>query len=216
MKKGKDSFYCRYIKRILDIVCSSVAIIILSPLFLVVSILIRIKLGKPVLFAQERIGKGENPFVMYKFRSMSNECDSNGQLLPDVQRICAFGQFLRSSSIDELPALFNILRGDMSIIGPRPLPLLYQPYFLEDERKRHSICGGLSGLAQVNGRNALSWEQKFAYDLQYVDTVSFLLDIKIVLKTIKKVLRPSDIGLRGVTGPEDFNVYRARQKERVQ
>lgn len=213
MKKGKVGFYCRYIKRLLDIVCSLTALIVLSPVLLVVSILIRTKLGSPVLFSQERIGKGEKPFVMYKFRSMSIECDFNGELLPDAQRISTFGKFLRSSSIDELPALFNILRGDMSVIGPRPLPILYQPYFLEDERRRHSIRGGLSGLAQVNGRNALSWEQKFAYDLQYVDTVSFWLDVKIILITVKKVLRPSDIGLRGVTGPEDFDTYRMRQLE---
>ncbi len=148
---------------------------------------------------------------MYKFRSMTNECDSNGNLLPDSQRIGTFGKILRSSSIDELPALLNVLKGDMSIIGPRPLPTVYQPYFYEEERKRHSIRGGLSGLAQINGRNALSWEQKFAYDIQYVDSVSLFLDVKIVLITIKKVLKRSDIGLRGVIGPEDFNTYRMNQ-----
>lgn len=210
MKKGKDSFYCRYIKRLFDIFCSLVAVVVLSPLLIVTSVLIRIKLGSPILFRQERIGKDEKPFVMYKFRSMSNAKDLNGELLPDTKRISRFGKFLRSSSIDELPALFNILKGDMSIIGPRPLPTLYHPYFLEAERKRHSIRGGLSGLAQVNGRNALSWEDRFLYDIRYVDEISFILDVKIVLITIKKVSQRSDVGLRGINGPGDFNIYREK------
>lgn len=211
--KGKDGIYCRYIKRVLDIICSSVALIVLSPILLIVAILVRVKLGSPILFSQERVGKEEKPFIMYKFRSMSNACDSDGELLPDVQRISWFGKFLRTSSIDELPALFNILVGDMSVIGPRPLPTLYKPYFFESERKRHLVKGGLSGLAQVSGRNALSWEQRFTFDNQYVDSVSFWLDVKIVLITIKKVFKRSDIGLRGVTGPEDFNTYRRHQME---
>lgn len=213
MKSKKDGIYYRYIKRLLGIACSLLALILLSPILLVVAILIRIKLGSPVLFAQERIGKDEKPFVMYKFRSMSNAKDAKGELLPDTQRIGKFGKFLRSSSLDELPALINILKGDMSVVGPRPLPTLYKPYFYENERKRHSIRGGLSGLAQVSGRNALSWEQKFAFDNEYVDNVSFRLDVKIVLKTVGKVLKRADIGLRGVTGPEDFNTYRTRQME---
>lgn len=205
--------YRIYVKRLLDILCSIGALIVLSPLMVVVSVLIHHKLGRPVLFIQERIGKDERPFRMYKFRSMSCEKNECGELLPDIQRTGKFGAFLRSSSIDELPALVNVLKGDMSVIGPRPLPTLYKPYFHESERKRHSIRGGLSGLAQVSGRNALSWEQKFAYDNQYVDTVSFWLDVKIVIVTIKKVFQRSDIGLRGVTGPEDFNTYRMHQME---
>lgn len=216
MKKSKsrvDSVYCRYIKRMLDIICSLLAMFIISAPLLIIVVLVRIKMGSPVLFAQERIGRNEKPFVMYKFRSMSNTRDKDGNLLPDIQRIGSFGTFLRSSSIDELPALINILKGDMSLVGPRPLPTVYLPCFLESERKRHTIRGGLSGLAQVSGRNALSWEQKFDYDNQYVDSISFLFDIKIILITIKKVFQHADIGLRGVTGSEDFNTYRARQME---
>lgn len=213
MKPNSDGLYCRIIKRLLDIVCSSFALIVLSPILTIASILVRVKLGTPILFAQERIGKDEKSFVMYKFRSMSNAKNSKGELLPDAQRIGKFGKFLRSSSLDELPALINILKGDMSVVGPRPLPTLYKPYFYESERKRHSIRGGLSGLAQVNGRNALSWEQKFAFDNEYVDSISFWLDVKIVFKTICKVFMHADIGLRGVTGPEDFNTYRMRQME---
>lgn len=213
MKQRKDGIYCRYIKRLLDIICSLLALIFLSPILVVVSILVRIKLGFPVLFAQERIGKDEKPFVMYKFRSMSNAKGTDGELLPDTQRIGKFGKLLRSLSLDELPALINIFRGDMSVVGPRPLPTLYKPYFYESERKRHSIRGGLSGLAQVSGRNALSWEQKFAFDNEYVDNVSFWLDVKIVFKTVGKVFKRADIGLRGVTGPEDFNTYRTHQME---
>jgi undecaprenyl phosphate N,N'-diacetylbacillosamine 1-phosphate transferase len=143
---------------------------------------------------------------------MTNEKDENGKLLPDEDRLTNFGSILRSSSIDELPALINILKGDMSVIGPRPLPILYKPYFTAKERERHSVRGGLSGLAQINGRNTLSWEEKFAYDLQYIDEISFMLDAKIVLLTLKKVLEHSDIGLRGVTGPIDFNIYRGGQE----
>lgn len=213
MKKGKGGFYYRYLKRLLDVICSLVALLVLSPLLLFISILIKIKLGTPIIFSQMRIGKDEKPFIMYKFRSMTNEYDVNGKLLPDSMRITSFGEFLRLSSIDELPALINVLKGDMSVIGPRPLPVLYQPYFSDTERKRHVIRGGLSGLAQISGRNALSWEQKFFFDVEYVDSVSFLLDLKIVFITIKKVLCHSDIGLRGVSGPEDFDVYRSRQME---
>ena len=211
MKKGKDGFYCKYIKRLIDIGCSLVALVVLSPLMLIVSILIRVNLGAPVIFTQKRIGKNEHSFTMYKFRTMTDKRDAFGELLPDIQRVTKLGEFLRSSSIDELPALFNILKGDMSIIGPRPLPMLYLPYFNSIERKRHSVRGGLSGLAQVNGRNALSWEEKFAFDIQYVEAASFDLDIRLVFYTLKKVLKRSDIGLRGVTGPEDFNIYRNRQ-----
>ena len=211
MKKGIVCIYYRYLKRLLDVFCSAVALIVLSPLLIVISILIRVKLDNPILFRQERIGKDEKPFVLYKFRTMSNATDTTGKLLTDIERIGKFGSFLRSSSIDELPSLLNILKGDMSIIGPRPLPTIYQPYFYQSERKRHSIRGGLSGLAQVNGRNALSWEDKFEFDVKYVDEISFSLDVKILLITIKKVLKRTNIGLRGVTGPEDFNTYRSKR-----
>ena len=213
MKAAKDSIYCRYVKRFFDIACSLLALVVLSPILIILSISVRVKMGSPVLFAQERIGKDEKPFVMYKFRSMSNTKDANGELLPDVQRIGTFGKLLRSTSLDELPALINIFKGDMSVVGPRPLPTIYKPYFYESERKRHTIRGGLSGLAQVNGRNALSWEQRFALDNEYVDNISFWLDVKIVLATIRKVFKRADIGLRGITGPEDFNIYRSHQRE---
>lgn len=152
VRKGKDGFYCRYVKRALDICCSLAALVVLSPLLLVVGLLIRLKLGSPVFFLQERIGKNEVPFILYKFRSMTDERNNKGEILPDSQRLTRFGSFLRSSSIDELPALINILKGDMSVIGPRPLPTLYLPYFYDIERGRHSVRSGLSGLAQINGR----------------------------------------------------------------
>lgn len=149
---------------------------------------------------------------MFKFRSMTEQRDKNGELLPDADRITKLGSFLRHSSIDELPALWNVVKGDMSLIGPRPLPLLYLPYFTEQERKRHSIRGGITGLAQINGRNALSWEEKFNYDLMYVNNISFYEDVKIIIHTIRKVFQGADIGLRGVTGPEDFNICRGSKE----
>lgn len=215
MKKGKNGFYCRYIKRLLDIVCALLALIVFGWLYLLLTLLVKIKLGSPVIHKAKRVGKDNYIFTFYKFRSMSNECDENGNLLPDAQRITKFGALLRASSLDELPEIFNILKGDMSVIGPRPLPDIYLPYYTEKEKERHTIRGGLSGLAQVNGRNALSWEEKFRYDLQYVENVSFLLDVKILFQTVKKVFKRSDIGLRGVTGPEDFNTYRSMQTEAV-
>ena len=215
MKKGKDGFYCKYIKRLLDVTLSALALVLLSPVLLLVALVIRLKLGAPVLFCQQRIGRDGKPFRMYKFRSMSDDRDEKGELLPDAQRISRFGALLRASSVDELPAFLNVLKGDMGIIGPRPLPVEYQPYFTPQEQARHSVRGGISGLAQVNGRNALQWEQRFAYDLEYVNKVSFSMDVKIAFQTVGKVFRRSDIGLRGVTGPEDFNVYRMRQWEGV-
>lgn len=215
MKKGKNGFYCRHIKRFLDIVCALLALTVFGWLYLLLALLVKIKLGSPVIHKAKRVGKDNRVFTFYKFRSMSNECDANGILLPDAQRITKFGSLLRASSLDELPEALNILKGDMSVIGPRPLPELYMPYYTEKEIERHSVRGGLSGLAQVNGRNALSWEEKFKYDLQYVENISFLLDVKILFQTIKKVFKHSDIGLRGVTGPEDFNIYRSKQTEVV-
>lgn len=215
MKKGKDGFYCRYIKRVLDVICALAAIFVFCWLYAIIAVLVRIKLGSPVIHKAKRVGKDNKAFSFYKFRSMTNECDEDGSLLPDAQRITKLGAALRTYSLDELPEAFNILKGDMSVIGPRPLPELYLPYYTTEERERHSIRGGLSGLAQVNGRNALSWEEKFGYDLQYVENVSFLLDVKILFQTIRKVFKHSDIGLRGISGPEDFNTYRSRQTEVV-
>ena len=157
--------YKKIIKRFLDILISLFGLIILSPVFLIVAILVRIKLGSPVFFKQERPGKDEKIFKLYKFRSMSDKKDENGKLLPDKERLTRFGKILRSTSLDELPELFNILKGDMSLIGPRPLAVSYLPYYNEKEKHRHDVRPGLTGLAQINGRNALNWEERFAYDI---------------------------------------------------
>lgn len=179
--------YQKYIKRLLDFVLSLCAIVCLSPVYLVVAIFVRVKLGSPVLFTQDRPGKNEKIFKMYKFRTMTDAKDEEGNLLPDDVRLTKFGRTLRATSLDELPELFNILKGDMSIVGPRPLLVKYLARYDERQSRRHEVTPGLTGLAQVNGRNAISWEEKFEWDIQYVESVSFLLDCKIILKTIKKV-----------------------------
>lgn len=176
--------YAKYIKRPMDFILSLVAIICLSWLMVIIAVLVRIKLGSPVLFAQERPGKDEKIFKMYKFRSMTDERDENGRLLPDEVRLTKFGKLLRKTSLDELPELFCILKGDMSIVGPRPLRVHYLPLYNDFQHRRHDVRPGLSGLAQVNGRNALSWEKKFEYDVEYVDNITFIGDIKIIMKTL--------------------------------
>ena len=183
----------KYIKRILDIISSLLAIIILSPLLAVTAVLVKTKLGSPVLFRQERPGKDEKIFTLMKFRTMTDERDENGELLPDEVRLTKFGKFLRSTSIDELPELFNILKGDMSVIGPRPLLVQYLPYYTEEERHRHDVRPGLTGWAQVNGRNSLDWDHRFECDVEYVKNMSLLFDIKIMFSTILKVIGKSDI-----------------------
>lgn len=183
----------KYIKRFFDIVSSLIAIIVLSPVLVITSILVRTKLGSPVLFKQERPGKDEKIFTLMKFRTMTDERDENGELLPDEVRLTKFGKFLRSTSIDELPELFNILKGDMSVIGPRPLLVQYLPYYTEEERHRHDVRPGLSGLAQANGRNNVTWEEKFAWDIKYVNEMSLILDINILLKTVFNVLKRDDV-----------------------
>ena len=203
--------YKKYIKRILDFLLSLGAMVVLSPLFLVITILVRIKLGSPVFHRARRPGLNEKLFTLCKFRTMTNERDSKGELLPDTIRLTKFGRFLRNTSLDELPELWNILIGDMSIIGPRPLAEQYLPYYNQEERKRHSVRPGLSGLAQISGRNSLNWEDKFAYDLKYIEELSFRTDVSILFKTIRKVLEKSDIGVRGVDSPIDFDVYRKNQ-----
>ncbi len=187
MQTSNNGIYRRYIKRLLDIILSLVAIIFLSLLFLTVAFLVRVKLGSPVLFKQKRPGMNEKIFLMYKFRTMTDERDEDGELLPDDVRLTKFGKFLRSTSLDELPELFNILKGDMSLVGPRPLLVQYLPLYNNHQKRRHEVRPGLSGLAQVNGRNAISWEDKFDLDIQYVDQVSFIKDFKIIFLTIKKV-----------------------------
>ena len=183
----------KYIKRILDIISSLLAIIILSPLLAVTAVLVKTNLGSPVLFKQERPGKDEKIFTLMKFRTMTDERDENGELLPDEVRLTKFGKFLRSTSIDELPELFNILKGDMSVIGPRPLLVQYLPYYTEEERHRHDVRPGLTGWAQVNGRNSLDWDHRFECDVEYVKNMSLLFDVKIMFSTILKVIEKSDV-----------------------
>ena len=206
--------YQKFFKRFLDVVLSLCALIVLSPVLLVVAILVRVKLGSPVLFHQERPGRHEKIFKLYKFRSMTDERDAQGNLLPDEVRLTRFGKLLRSTSLDELPELFNILKGDMSLIGPRPLLVRYLPYYTEEERHRHDVRPGLTGLAQVNGRNALGWEDRFKYDLYYVEHLNFLLDIKIIAMTAGKVLKRSGTLSGAEQTVADFDVYRKEQREK--
>ena len=185
--------YERFVKRPLDAFLATGALIVLFPVLLVTAILVRVKLGSPVLFTQDRPGKDEKVFKLYKFRTMTDQRDENGRLLSDADRLTKFGAGLRSTSLDELPELINIAKGDMSIIGPRPLLVQYLPYYTETEKHRHDVRPGLSGLAQVNGRNLVKWDQRLAYDIQYVNNITFLGDVMIVLKTIKKVFAREDI-----------------------
>ena len=187
MNKHKPyGIYERFFKRFLDIFCSLMALIFLGWLLLIVAILVRVKLGSPVLFKQERPGKNEKIFKLYKFRTMTNEKDENGNLLPDNVRLTKFGRFLRKTSLDELPEIINILKGDMSIIGPRPLLVEYLPRYNEEQKHRHDVRPGLSGYAQVNGRNELKWEDKFKMDVYYVNHITFMLDLKILFQTVFK------------------------------
>ena len=179
--------YRNFFKRFFDIVLSLTALIVLSPVLLIVAILVRVKLGSPVIFRQERPGKNERIFQLYKFRSMTDERGENGELLPDEMRLTKFGRLLRSTSLDELPELWNILKGDMSIVGPRPLLVRYLPRYNEQQRRRHEVRPGLTGLAQVNGRNLLSWDEKFRLDVEYVDHITFRGDVKVMLDTVVKV-----------------------------
>ena len=185
--RDKSGLYRLYFKRPMDFILSLLAIIVLSPLFIVTGILVRTKLGSPILFKQNRPGLDEKIFTMYKFRTMTDQKDETGELLPDHIRLTKFGKMLRATSLDELPELFNILKGDMSIIGPRPLLVQYLPLYSAHQQRRHEVRPGLSGYAQVNGRNSISWEEKFDLDVQYVDNVTFISDIKIIMLTLKKV-----------------------------
>jgi undecaprenyl phosphate N,N'-diacetylbacillosamine 1-phosphate transferase len=214
MKDSNGGIYRRFIKRSMDFILSLVAIIILTiiPVLPIVALLVKTKLGSPILFKQKRPGLNEKVFMMYKFRTMTDEKDESGELLPDSVRLTKFGRFLRSTSLDELPELFNIIKGDMSIVGPRPLLVKYLPLYNEHQKRRHDVRPGLSGLAQVSGRNTISWEEKFDLDVYYVDNVSFRGDWKIILLTMKKALVREGINsetaatmeaFKGNTGTED-------------
>ena len=202
--KGYQSFYAKYIKRMFDIVLSLMAIILLSPVLLLSAVLVRFKLGSPVLFKQKRPGLNEEIFEMYKFRTMTNEKDKNGDLLPDSERLTSFGKKLRATSLDELPELFNILKGDMSIVGPRPLLISYLELYNNEQKKRHNVRPGLTGLAQIKGRNTVNWNQRFNYDVKYIETISFVNDLKIIFSTIKLVLKREGISSQTSVTMEPF------------
>jgi len=210
VKQGKQGIYARYIKRILDVLLSGCALVVLSPVLLIVAVLVRTKLGRPVIFCQERPGKDEKIFKMYKFRSMTDARDENGELLPDEVRLTKFGRALRSTSLDELPELWNIFKGDMSIVGPRPQLVRDMVFMTPEQRLRHTVMPGLTGLAQVSGRNAISWEDKLAADLRYIRQITFLGDVKIVLLTVRKVFFREDISADGMDTAEDLGDYLLR------
>ena len=178
--------YEKYFKRVFDLFCGVAALLVFWWLYIIIAILVRVKLGSPVLFCQERAGKDEKIFKLYKFRTMTDERDEDGNLLPDMQRLTSFGKFLRNSSLDELPEVFNILNGTLSVVGPRPLLVKYLPLYTEKQHRRHEVRAGLSGYAQVNGRNSMSWEEKFDLDVEYVDHITFIGDIKIIFQTVFK------------------------------
>lgn len=202
--------YRRFLKRPMDFILSLMAIIVLSPVLIIVAILVRLKLGSPVLFKQKRPGLNEKIFTMYKFRTMTDEKDENGELLPDSVRLTKFGRMLRSTSLDELPELFNILKGDMSIVGPRPQLVRDMVFMSEEQRQRHSVHPGLTGWAQVNGRNNVTWEEKLSLDLEYIVDISFVRDWKIIFMTVAKVFKKDDIATEGMDTAEDLGDYLLR------
>lgn len=214
MRKSKASTYKNFLKRPIDLVFSIFSIIMLSPLIIVIALLVKVKLGSPVLFKQKRPGLNEKIFTMYKFRTMSDDRDENGELLPDTIRLTKFGRFLRKTSLDELPELINILKGDMSLVGPRPLATVYLPYYNEREKIRHTVRPGLTGLAQINGRNNIAWEERFNYDIKYVENISLKLDAKIIFSTFIKVFKSEGVSVRGTTAIVDFHTYRQAQNKK--
>lgn len=197
------------VKRILDFTATVAGLLILTPVFLIVALLIRLKLGSPIFFYQMRAGKGGKPFQMIKFRTMVEAYDKNGELLPDDKRMTSFGSFLRSSSLDELPELWNVIKGDMSLVGPRPLLLEYLPLYSDEQARRHEVLPGVTGWAQINGRNAIGWDEKLKLDIWYVDNKSFQLDLKIILITINKVLRRE-----GITAKEQVTMSKFTGEEK--
>ncbi|SHE87267.1 Sugar transferase involved in LPS biosynthesis (colanic, teichoic acid) [Atopostipes suicloacalis DSM 15692] len=206
------NLYEKYFKRLLDIVFSLTALLILSPILLITSILIRVKLGTPIIFKQKRPGKDEYLFEINKFRTMTEKRDDNGELLPPSKRVTSFGKKLRSTSLDELPELWNILKGEMSFVGPRPLKTEYLPYYTEEEKIRHSVRPGLTGLAQIKGRNNISWEMRLGYDIQYVNELSLLLDLQILIHTIFKVLKKENVTVYGEGKILSLDIERGENK----
>lgn len=204
MTERKAGIYEKYIKRMLDILCALAALIVFWWLYVIIAVLVRIKLGSPVLFRQRRPGKDEKIFELYKFRTMTDAKDKDGNLLPDEVRLTKFGRLLRATSLDELPEAFNILKGDMSVIGPRPLLVRYLPRYSAEQHRRHEVRPGLSGYAQAHGRNAVSWEEKFRMDVWYVDHISFLTDVKIILDTVRAVVRREGISSETSVTMEEF------------
>ncbi len=196
--------YAEFIKRPLDFVLALISLIVLWPVLLIVGILVRVKLGSPVIFKQKRPGLDEKIFTLYKFRTMTDERDQNGELLPDEVRLTKFGRLLRSTSLDELPELINIIKGDMSIVGPRPLLIKYLPLYNEHQSRRHEVRPGLTGYAQVHGRNAISWEEKFGLDAEYVDHITLIGDIKILIRTFSIVLKREAVSSKTSTTMEEF------------
>ena len=199
--------YEKYFKRPLDFICGLAAVIVFCWLYVLVAILVQLKLGRPILFKQDRPGKDEKIFKLYKFRTMTDAKDKNGKLLPDEARLTKFGKFLRATSLDELPEAFNIIKGDMSVIGPRPLLVKYLPYYSEAQHHRHDVRPGLSGYAQAHGRNGVSWDDKFAMDVEYVNHITFLGDIKIVIDTVVSVVKKEGISSGTSATMESFIDY---------
>ena len=205
-------FYARFLKRPMDFIISLFVIVVFSPILLLLCIIVRVKLGSPIFFKQTRAGKDEKPFDMIKFRTMTDARDENGNLLPDTERFTKFGDFMRNASMDELPELLNVLKGDMSLVGPRPLYTFYLPYYTEEEALRHAVRGGITGLAQINGRALCRWKERFAYDVQYVRNISFVNDVKILWSTMAKVFKKSDIGIPSVTEEGGLHIIREVQR----
>lgn len=208
--------YKRYFKRVFDFIVTLIGLICISPIFIILCILVRWKLGSPIFFPQIRIGKNEKPFKMLKFRTMSDDRDAEGNLLPDEKRFTKFGNFMRRSSLDELPELINVLKGDMSLVGPRPLYPFYLPYYYREENLRHTVRGGITGLAQINGRALCRWNDRFAFDIKYVKEISFFNDIKILWRTVFKVAGQDDIGIPSITEEGGLHIIRQiQQPEKV-
>lgn len=214
MEERKKSLYERFFKRLLDIIIALTVLIVFFWLYIIIAVMVRVKMGSPVLFTQDRPGKDEKLFKLYKFRTMTDERDQNGELLPDELRLKKFGRWLRSTSLDELPEMLNILKGEMSLVGPRPLAVKYLPYYNEMESHRHDMRPGLTGLAQVSGRGGIGWEERFAYDIHYIENVSFTMDISILLQTIQKVFQRENI--MAAEGLKDFDEFRRGQIQKGQ